>query len=153
MHSLFIFLSLTTTKMCCKIVYGEKLMNKEIKEYRMQKYLDIMFVKCTFNMKDGSPYITVVAKEPAKELRIMPFYEENKFNEYVAKFAKTYNFSKLDLYDRLLKTIFVDDENKEYRIVCNDKSISFSVEYDPLRCYAVMRRSDIEDYPPIEPSL
>lgn len=125
-------------------------MEQNITNYRMFREPDIAFVKCTLKQPDGAPTIIVLTKEPNKTLRVIPFYDESKFNEFVLKFMAEYKFSRAKLMERMLNTIFIDDEHKEYRIICGDKSVSFTVDYDALRGESVVTRSDFNDYPQIE---
>lgn len=128
-------------------------MKKEVKEYRMFPYIDITFVRCAYKQEDGAPIITVVAKEPDKFLRIIPFYDETSFKKYIQKFVDQYDFSAKEIYGRMLDIVVIDNENTEYKIICGDKSVSFTAEYDVIRGSAIVTRTDFENYPPIEDEM
>lgn len=122
-------------------------MEKKIVDYSMNAGIDIVFVKCALDEKPDSPFVFVVTKEPGKNIRIIPFTDKERFEMFVDNFNKTYHFSTDSFLSSLRRTVFVDDMDKEYRIICGNQSVNFFAKFDALTRRAYITRSDIEDYP------
>lgn len=119
----------------------------EVFEYLMDDDFDIVFIKCDLEQKSDAPFVFVVAKEPDKNLRIIPFCNTEKFHDFVKNFVNLYYPKNMSLLNILYNTIVIDDLDKEYRVVCDGKVVSFRANTDPLSRRAYISRSDIEDYP------
>ena len=126
---------------------------KKIFNYTMDKNLDICFVKCNLPQENGAPFATIITNEPDKLLRIIPVYSEEKFDAFIKNFIITYRISAEKLFNCMVTTIKLEDTDTEYRIICKDQSVSFFVEFDPLKGIASTTRTYIEDFPQRQESI
>ena len=122
-------------------------MEKKVIDKFMNKAPDIVFVKCGMEKKPGTPFVTVVASEPGKSMRIIPFTEKERFEKFLHDFVKTYNYPVDSFLSSLRRAIFINDMDTEYRIICNNQSVKFFAKYDALTNRPYITRTDIEDYP------
>lgn len=84
-----------------------------------------VLVENTLNMRFDDNSVRLVIKDPKKQIKIRTFYNFEEACDFIVKYAKT-NYKKFDYFNNV-KYMSMENLKTEYRIVDNDKCVSFGL--------------------------